>query len=74
MRTTVTIADDVYKAARSLAAARNLALGEVLSELARRGLRQPEASREEDGLPVFAVAESAPLFGTEEVAADEDSP
>lgn len=72
MRTTVTIADDLYRAVRALAAARNVSLGEILTELARRGLRQSEPCRQEDDLPVFTVAETAALFGPEEVAAAED--
>lgn len=38
MRTTVTIDDDILAAARALADAQGRALGEVLSDLARKGL------------------------------------
>ncbi len=38
MRTTVTLDDDVYESARQLARTSQRRLGEVLSELARRGL------------------------------------
>jgi len=67
MRTTLTLADDVLEAARSLAALRNLSLGEAVSELARRGLqaRSPETSTH--GLPVFAVSASAPVLTYEMV-------
>ena len=72
MRTTLALADDVYRAAQGLAKARHEGLGKVVSELARKGLRAAESAQSESGLPVFAVAESAPLFGPDEVAAAED--
>lgn len=37
MRTTVTLDDDVYEAAKALAKASGKTLGQVLAELARRG-------------------------------------
>ena len=38
MRTTLTIDDDVLDAAKQVAAARGVSIGEMMSELARRGL------------------------------------
>ena len=38
-RTTLYIADDVLDAAKQVASARGVSIGEVISELARRGLR-----------------------------------
>ena len=74
MRTTLSIDDDVLRAARALAAARGKSLGAVVSELARRGLKPsaPIAYREE--FPVFEVRESAPVFGPDQVgrALDEE--
>ena len=63
MRTTLNIDDDILEAARSIAAARNLPVGAVLSELARSGLRQATTiPRERKGLPVFDVSyDSTPL-------------
>ena len=59
MRTTLHIDDDVFEAARHLAAAERISVGRVLSRLARRGLR-PAASRQVDrGFPVFKVATDA---------------
>jgi hypothetical protein len=72
MRTTLTIGDDVYKAARNLALSRQVAIGEALTELARRGLRQSEPYREEKGLPLFSVAETARPFGLDDVQRAED--
>jgi hypothetical protein len=62
MRTTLTLADDVYEAARTLAEASGRSLGEVVSDLARRGLNpQPTIARADD-LPVFAVPADAPII------------
>ena len=72
MRTTLTLDDDVYRAARNIAAARKLAIGTALSELARKGLAARESPIDEGGLPVFQVAESAPRFGSTDVASAED--
>jgi len=62
MRTTLTIDRDVFEAAQSLARASGRRLGQVVSELMRRGLRsqQPRSSR--NGLPVFAVPPDAPVI------------
>lgn len=63
MRTTLNIDDEILEAAKSLAGERNLSVGAVLSELARRGLQRPNAGRRRrNGFPVFDVAnESTPL-------------
>ena len=54
MRTTVDIADDVLQAAKELAAVRQQTTGEVLSELARKGLARPdEPSRTRNGVPLL---------------------
>lgn len=62
MRTTLKIDDDVLRAARSLATAQGKTVGEVVSDLARRGLK-PQAPRKVDRrFPVFEVSErAAPL-------------
>jgi len=62
-RTTLQIDDDVFMAARSLASARGLSIGTVISELARKGLRpsRPRLHRK-GGFPTFAVSpDAAPL-------------
>jgi hypothetical protein len=74
MRTTVAIDDDVLAAARSLSEAEGKSLGEVLSQLARRGLA-PRPQREEDqGFPVFSVSPQAKPITLEMVqrAVEED--
>jgi hypothetical protein len=63
VRTTLHLDGDVYRAARSLAAARGRGLGTVISDLARKGLRAPiPAGRTHDGFPTFDVpADAAPM-------------
>lgn len=51
----MTLADDVYGAAKTLADGSGKSLGVVLSELARRGLQPEPADLGSGGLPVFAV-------------------
>ena len=57
MRTTLEIDDDVLQAAKELARAEKKTAGQVLSELARKGLGPTgEAARDfviRDGIPVF---------------------
>jgi len=72
MRTTLTLTDDIYKVAKNLAASKHVAMGEIVSELVRRGLRQAESFGDESGFPVFNVSEAARPFGTEEVNESED--
>lgn len=56
MRTTLQLADDVYEAALTLARASSRSLGEVLSDLARRGLRPVEAAQgAPDDLPIVRM-------------------
>lgn len=70
MRTTLTIDDDIYRVARTLAAQQGRSIGTVISELARHGLRrEPRVQYEDSGLPVFEVREDAPFFGPAEVDA-----
>ena len=74
MRTTVNLDDDVVRAARSLAREQGRSLGDVLSDLARRGLEPPAEFRYERDFPVFLVREGAGLLTPEMVArATEDS-
>jgi hypothetical protein len=62
MRTTVTLDDDVFEAAQAQAAASGKTLGQVLSQLARRGLRAPAQSATRSGLPVFKVQPDADII------------
>ncbi len=63
MRTTLTLEDDVYEAAQSMAQASGKRLGEVVSLLMRRGLKaSSEAVAGRSGLPVFPAAPGAPII------------
>jgi hypothetical protein len=62
MRTTVTLDDDVFEAAQAQAAASGKTLGQVLSQLARRGLRASAQSATRSGLPVFKVEPDAEII------------
>jgi hypothetical protein len=62
MRTTVTLDDDVFEAARVQAQASGKRLGEVLSQLARRGLRASTVGVTPSGLPVFKVPADADII------------
>ena len=59
MRTTLTLDNDVLDAARRLADARGLSIGEVVSDLARRGLAAAtsggESARTRNGIRLFPV-------------------
>lgn len=59
MRTTLAIDDDVLEAARSLSEAAGKSLGEVISELARRGLAPRPQDADDKGFPVFSVSRGA---------------
>ena len=54
MRTTLDIADDVLQAAKELASAHGRTAGEVLSDLARKGLARPASQgRTRNGVPLL---------------------
>jgi hypothetical protein len=59
MRTTLTIDDDLFLAAKRLSRAQTVSLGTVVSELMRRGLQRPVSASRDDGFPVFRVPPSA---------------
>jgi hypothetical protein len=63
MRTTVTLDQDVYEAAMHLSRSTGRRLGKIISELARRGLKQRAAvRRDKSRLPVFEVPPDAPVI------------
>jgi predicted transcriptional regulator len=53
MRTTLDIDDDVLQAAKELAEARRKTAGQVLSDLARKGLERPRQARVRNGVPLL---------------------
>ena len=62
MRTTITLENDVFEAAKSLAASSGQNLGKIISQLARRGLRSPAAVAKKNGFPVFEVSSETPII------------
>jgi hypothetical protein len=54
MRTTLDIDEDVLQAAKELAASRRRTAGQVISELARKGLEPAHRARVRNGVPVLA--------------------
>lgn len=75
MRTTIKLDDDVHEAALQMAKSSGRPLGEVVSELVRRGL-QPRPPRvvKKRRFPVFDVPRDAPtiLASTVQKAIDEE--
>ena len=59
MRTTVMIEDDVYATAKQMAENSGRTLGEVISQLARKGLESEPSFDSENGIPVFRIGNSA---------------
>ena len=60
MRTTITIDDDLFEAAKVLAAQRKIPIGKVVSELMRKGLTaEARIKPGKGGFPVFAVPDNA---------------
>lgn len=63
MRTTLSIDDDVLLAAKSVAEREHRSVGDVISALARQGLRrEPGAGRTRNGVPLLpARADAMPV-------------
>jgi hypothetical protein len=60
MRTTLKIEDDALAQARKLARRKRLTLGQAVSELVRRGSRQPVLTSERHGLFVAQLPRGTP--------------
>jgi hypothetical protein len=68
MRTTLAIDDDVLAAAKEMAAAEQKSVGEVISALARNGMRPINTRRRtRNGIPLLAVHSGAPRVTSEMV-------
>ncbi|HEY5048179.1 MAG TPA: hypothetical protein VII49_09185 [Rhizomicrobium sp.] len=71
MRTTLAIDDDVHAAAKSLAARQRKTLGEIVSELARQGLKPARAVsqlRKRNSIPLLSGRSGSPPVTPELVA------
>jgi predicted DNA-binding ribbon-helix-helix protein len=75
MRTTVMIEDDVYATAKQIAENSGRSLGEVISQLARKGLASEPSFDIKNGVPVFRVGDALewiPGDRAAEILAEED--
>ncbi len=71
MRTTLKLDPEILSAARQIAAARSQSIGEVISELARRGLEARGKIGARHGFPVFQISKGARPLTLEDVRQDE---
>lgn len=67
MRTTLQLDEDVLAAARALAAQQGRTLGEVVSELARKGLAPAAAPQHRNGIRLMPVRADAKPTSLEQV-------
>jgi hypothetical protein len=66
MRTTLAIDDDVLAAAKEMAATEQKSVGEVISALARNGMRPINTKRKtRNGIPLLAVRPGSPRVSSE---------
>jgi hypothetical protein len=72
VRTTLTLDPDIMSAARQIAAAKSKSIGEVISDLARRGLEARAKVGTRQGFPVFQVSKGAAPLTPDDVRRDED--
>lgn len=69
MRTTLAIEDDALALAREVARRRRLSLGKAVSELVRRGARQPVVTAGRNGLSVVQLPANSPAVSAAAVDA-----
>jgi hypothetical protein len=67
MRTTLTLDEDVYRAAKAIALARSTSIGAVISDLVRKGLETRDPTSTRGDFPVFTVRPGSRLFTLEGV-------
>jgi hypothetical protein len=67
MRTTVTLEDDAFATAQAYARARDLKLGQAITELIRRGAGEHLPLRKQAGVWVFDLPHDAPRVTSRQV-------
>lgn len=67
MRTTLDIDDDVLQAVKEIGEMRKKTAGQILSELARKGLCPPRKYDVRNGVPIIHRAPGTPLITTADV-------
>ncbi len=68
MRTTLSIDNDILAAAKAIAAQHGISVGDVVSELARRGLAPAATGAQRNGVPLFPVRSGAGTVTPEIIA------
>ncbi len=78
MRTTLNLDPQLISTAKRLAAARSVALGDIISELANMGLdtesqaHRKNSAKRKSGFPVFNTTKGAAMIGLDDVKRDAD--
>ena len=72
MRTTLAIDDDVLVAAKAMARQQDRSVGEIITDLAPRSLRRPQAGGKRNGIPLLSPRPDAPPVTLETVNALRD--
>lgn len=72
MRTTLNLPDDIYDIARSVAASKQISLGDAVAELVRRGLSPRPLANHDAIFPHFVVPADAPPITLEKTLEAED--
>ena len=78
MRTTLNLDPQLISTAKRLAAARSVALGDIISELANMGLEaqsqahRTNSAKRKSGFPVFNTTKGAAMIGLDDVKRDAD--
>lgn len=72
MRTTLNLPEDVYRAARALAEAKRVSLGEAVAELVRLGIKPSRRADSRKAFPCFTVPENAAPITLEQTLEAED--
>ncbi|WP_147385756.1 antitoxin [Oleomonas cavernae] len=74
MRTTLNLEPDILNTVRKLASAREQSLGQVVSDLVRRGLEAPSPTPRQtsSGFPIFKVPPGSPPLTIDDIRRDDD--
>ena len=78
MRTTLNLDPQLLSTAKRLAASRSVSLGDIISELANKGLgtesqaQNINLAKRKSGFPVFKSANGAPMIRLDDIKQNED--
>jgi hypothetical protein len=75
MRTTLNLDDEVFRVAKSMATSRELSIGQVISDLARKGMEvHLRRADKTSSFPTFRPQRNARVITLEDVRRGEDEP